>query len=314
MSRRSLQRHVDPDFHSAVLKGLRRRPRHIPCRFLYDHRGAALFDEICRLEEYYPTRTECALLSRHAGDIAQLAGQGRRIVEFGGCSPTKARLLFDATKPRAYLPVDICREALAESAIGLADEMPGLSVQAIHADFTKPFRLPPGDGAVLGFFPGSTIGNMAPRQAIGFLRRTRRLLGRDGSMLVGVDLKKSHERLYAAYNDTRGITSAFILNLIERINRELGGDFDVTGFGHSAIYNAGHGRMELHIVSRRDQVAHAAGQRFIFRRGDAIHAEDSHKYSLGEFQTLARQAGFAPIAAWSDTDGLFSLHYLRPQG
>lgn len=312
MSRRALARPADHDFHTAVLRGLSRRPRRIPCRFLYDRRGAELFEEICRLEEYYPTRTERGLLARYAGDIAKLAGARPRLLEFGGCSPDKARILFDATGPSAYLPVDICREALTASVIDLARERPDLQVKPIHADFTRPFPLPPGDGPLLAFFPGSTIGNMAPRQALRFLAWTRHLLGRDGAMLVGVDLKKAHERLFAAYNDARGVTSAFILNLIERINRELGGDFDLTGYGHSAIYNAGDGRMELHIVSRWDQMVHVLGQTFRFRRGDAIHAEDSHKYSIAEFQALARRAGFSPAAAWSDGEGLFSLHYLRP--
>lgn len=312
MSRRQAPHPSRSEFARAVLGGLSRRPRRIPCRFLYDQRGAELFDEVCTLDEYYLTRTECALLAGHADDIAGLAGVRPRIVEFGGCTPAKARYLFDAAKPAAYLPVDICHEALTESMLHLASDRPGLRVQPIHADFTRPFRLPPGEGPLLGFFPGSTIGNMMPTEAVGFLTRIRRLLGRDGTMLIGVDLKKAPERLFAAYNDARGITSAFILNLIGRINRELGGDFDLTGFAHTALYHAGLGKMELHIVSCRDQVAHVDGHAFRFRRGDAIHAEDSHKYSIAEFQELARRAGFRAEAAWSDGEDLFSLHFLRP--
>jgi len=313
MSRREPDRRPDPEFRSAVLRGLARRPRRIPCRFLYDRRGAELFEEICTLEEYYPTRTECRLLERHASEIAHLAGRHPRLLEFGGCTPAKARYLLDAARPRAYLPVDICRESLAASMVELAQERPELAVLPIHADFTRHFVLPPGDGPLLGFFPGSTIGNMVPAQAVRFLARSRRILGRDGALVVGVDLKKSPDRLFAAYNDARGVTAAFILNLITRINRELGGDFDLGGFGHSALYHAGHGKVELHIVSHRRQIAQAAGRSFAFERGDSIHAEDSHKYSVAEFQHLARHAGFRPQAVWCDPDRLFSLHYLRPE-
>ncbi len=312
MSRRDVVRNGNSEFARAVVSGLSRRPRHIPCRFLYDRRGSELFEQICRLEEYYPTRTECALLARHAGEVAALIGKPPRLVEFGGCTPAKARYLFDAARPRAYLPVDICHEALTESVLQLARERPTLPVTPIHADFTRPFRLPAGDGPVLGFFPGSTIGNMQPAEAVRFLQRIRRLLGRDGALLVGVDLKKADERLFAAYNDASGVTSAFILNLIERINRELHGDFDPAGFAHSALYHAGRGKVEIYIISRREQIARAAGRSFRFHRGDAIHAEDSHKYSVGEFQSLARQAGLQPAAAWCDVDRLFSLHFLRP--
>jgi len=304
-------RRPDPEFRTAVLRGLSRRPRSIPCRFLYDRRGAELFEEICGLDEYYPTRTEIALLHRHAGDIAALVGRHPRILEFGGCTPDKVGPLLDALAPSAYLPVDICADSLAASRVRLAEERPGLTMVPIHADFTRPFTLPAGEGALLGFFPGSTIGNMTPSQAVRFLARLRRLLGGDGALLVGVDLKKPSERLFAAYNDRRGVTAAFILNLIARINRELDGDFDLAGFAHSALYHAGRGRMELHIVSRRRQFAHAAGQNFAFERGDAIHAENSHKYAIGEFQQLARRAGLTPTAAWSDAEGLFSLHLLK---
>ena len=177
MSSRTFARHRDPDFRAAVLHGLARRPRHIPCRFLYDRRGSELFNEICTLDEYYPTRTECGLLARHAGEIAALAGRRPRLVEFGGCSPTKAHFLFDATRPRTYLPVDICCELLTELVLRLARERPDLVVNPIHADFTRPFRLPPGDGPLLGFFPGSTIGNMRPRHAVPIPRPGERPAG-----------------------------------------------------------------------------------------------------------------------------------------
>ncbi len=305
---------MSDSFRVAVLRGLSRRPRRIPSRFLYDRRGAELFEEICGLDEYYPTRTECALLDRHSPEVAVLLERRQpRLVEFGGCSPAKARYLLETTRPRAYLPIDICRDALAAYASDIVRERPGLAVQPIHADFMQPFRLPPGEGPVLGFFPGSTIGNMQPEQAVRFLARIRPLLGEGGAMLVGVDMKKSHERLFAAYNDARGVTSAFILNLVERINRELEGDFDLGGFAHSALYNAGRGRMELHIVSRHRQVVHVAGRPYRFRCGESIHAEDSHKYSVEEFQALAKRAGFRPAAAWCDAEKLFCLHFLRPQ-
>ena len=299
-------------FRRAVLTGLSRRRRRIPCRFLYDHRGAQLFDEICGLAEYYPTRTECRLLADHAGEVAALMSGRPRILEFGGCTPTKASYLFDALFPAAYLPIDICPESLAIARRLLAVERPDLEVVPICADFTRPLRLPAGRGPLLGFFPGSTIGNMSPQQALRFLGLARRMLAGDGGLLIGVDLKKSHDRLYAAYNDPRGVTAAFILNLLDRINSELEGDFDRDSFAHTALYNAGSGRVELHLVSRRRQIARVAGRPFQFRRGDAIHTEDSHKYTIEEFQTLARHAGFRPTAAWCDEERLFSLHFLRP--
>jgi dimethylhistidine N-methyltransferase len=300
----------DPEFRAAILAGLGRRPRRIPCRFLYDRQGSALFEQICGLEEYYLTRTEHALLYRHAGDLRQWIGPRPRILEFGGCTPGKARYLFDALDPTAYLPVDICREALAGSVAVLRRDYPELSVHPIHADFTRPIPVPQGAQPMLGFFPGSTIGNMRPAGAIAFLRRVRRVLGKTGAMLIGVDLKKDPALLHAAYNDSRGITAAFILNLIGRINRELDGDFDLGGYAHAARYNAAAGRVELHIVSLRDQVARAAGAAFHFLAGDRIHTEDSHKYSVEEFQALARRAGFDAAACWRDEDDLFSIHLL----
>ncbi|HLO75905.1 MAG TPA: L-histidine N(alpha)-methyltransferase [Magnetospirillum sp.] len=306
----------DDGFRTAMLQGLSRRPRAIPCKYLYDAEGSALFERITELEEYYPTRTEIALLRGAGPEIAHRVGPGARVVEFGCGSMRKTRLLLAAlTRPAAYVAIDVAREPLLLGARRLAALYPDMAVVPLVADFTQPLTLPPdqataGAAPVLGFFPGSTIGNMRPDEARAFLRRAGRVLGQGGRLLVGVDLIKDQPLLDAAYDDPQGVTAAFIRNLLARANRELGADFDVAGFDHRAWWNAREGRMEIHLVAARRQMAEIDGHRFAFRRGDVIHVEDCYKYSVEQFRWLARQGGFVPEAVWVDPQRLFSLHLL----
>jgi dimethylhistidine N-methyltransferase len=305
----------DPGFRTAVLEGLRRADKRIPCKYLYDARGSMLFERICTLPEYYLTRTEIRLLARHAADIAALVGPRCRIVEFGAGSSRKIRLLLAALdRPAAYLPVDVSRDYLTAQAARLSNDYPHMTVTPVVADFLGDITLPPsgGHGRTLGFFPGSTIGNLPPAEARAFLARSRRLIGDDGLMVVGVDLCKPAALLEPAYDDSAGVTAAFTLNLLARINRELDGGFDLDGFRHSARWDPGRGCVLIHLVSRRDQEVAVAGERVRFHEGERIHIEDSHKYSVAGFHTLARDAGYQPAAVWVDDQRLFSLHGLRP--
>ncbi|MCR6629250.1 MAG: L-histidine N(alpha)-methyltransferase [Magnetospirillum sp.] len=306
-------------FREAVLAGLSVRPRAIPCKYLYDAEGSALFDRITELDEYYPTRTEIALLAASGGAIAERVGPGARVVEFGCGSMRKTRLLLAALSgPSAYVAIDVAREPLLLGARRMAALFPDVAVVPLVADFTRPLALPPdamgGDGPVLGFFPGSTIGNMRPDEARAFLRRAGRVLGPGGRMLVGVDLIKDPRLLDAAYDDAQGVTAAFIRNLLVRANRELGADFDPATFDHRAWWNAREGRVEIHLVAGRRQRVEIAGHRFAFRRGDVIHVEDCYKYSPEQFCWLARLGGFESEAVWIDPDCLFSLHLLVSTG
>jgi L-histidine Nalpha-methyltransferase len=302
-------------FRDAVFAGLGHVPKTLPCKFFYDGRGSALFEEICRVPEYYLTRTEIAILERNAGAIAAEIGPHCRLIEFGSGASIKVRLLLRALEaPAAYVPVDISRGPLREAAAQLAAEFPGLPVIAVCADYTRPFPLPPLPGHVgrrVGFFPGSTIGNFEPDAVVRFLRHCAELLGSESAMLIGVDLKKDAAILNRAYNDAAGLNGAFNLNLLVRINRELGGDIDVDRFAHVAFYNADAGRMELYLESRTAQHATIAGRRFDFAAGERIHTENSYKYGIDEFRALAARAGFRPAETWVDRDALFSVHYLR---
>ncbi len=312
----------DDGFRAAVLEGLSRRPRTVPCKYLYDAEGSALFDRITELEEYYPTRTEIGLLQDYGHDIARRVGPHARVVEFGCGSMRKTRLLLAALdRPAAYVAIDVAREPLLLEARRLAALYPEMSVVPLVADFTRPLVLPPdaatdgaGDGRVLGFFPGSTIGNMRPAEARAFLRRAGRVLGVGGRMLVGVDLVKPQDLLEAAYDDAQGVTAAFTRNLLVRINRELDADFQVDGFDHRARWNAREARVEIALVASRRQTAAIDGHRFAFRRGDLIAVEECYKYGVEQFRWLARMGGFAPEAVWLDRDRLFSLHLLVNTG
>jgi L-histidine Nalpha-methyltransferase len=302
------------EFGKAVLAGLARSPRALPCRYFYDATGSALFEAITELEEYYPTRVETALLETHGPEIASLMGEGRVLVEFGSGSSRKTSLLLAAlNRIELYIPIEIAGDSLAEAAAWLAARHEGLAVRPLVADFTKTRALPVIARArrKLGFFSGSTIGNLSHDEARGFLANAARLLGRGSAFLIGVDLKKDPTILLPAYDDSRGITAAFNLNLLARINRELDGDFDLDRFAHHVLYDASHGRIEMHLKSLGRQVVRVLGQRFSFATGERIHTENSHKYSVDEFQALARSAGWSVVKAWTDDHRLFSLHLLR---
>ena len=305
----------EESFRDAVLSGLSRPKKAIPCKFFYDERGSALFEEICRLPEYYPTRTEIAILEDNAGEIAAQMGSHARIIEFGSGASVKARILLQAIdRPAAYVAVDISREHLREAAASLAEDFPDVAIVAVCADYTGPFALPPlpgRGGTRIGFFPGSTIGNFNPEEAARFLSNCAHILGPGGEMIIGVDLKKETSLLDAAYNDRAGITAAFNLNLFERINRELDGDLDLDRFEHYAFYSEMRGRVEIYIRSLADQRAIIAGRRFSFAAGELIHTEYSYKYAVEEFRALAARAGFRPVDTWTDPGDLFSVHYFR---
>jgi L-histidine Nalpha-methyltransferase len=303
-------------FRDSVLDGLSRPRKSIPCRFLYDERGSDLFEAICETPEYYPTRTEIGILTACADEIAALAGADAQLIEFGSGAGRKVKLVLRAlASPRSYIGIDVSREILLRATDDLALDFPKLRVAAICADFLSPLALPPamvaGEGRRLGFFPGSSIGNFTPREAIGFLANCRGLLGAGGAMLVGVDLKKSEAVLDAAYNDAAGVTASFTLNLLERMNRELGAEFAIERFAHHAKYDPKAGRVAIHIRSRVGQSVRVAGRRFAFAENEGIHTEDSWKYTISDFQNLARDAGYRPAACWTDAERLFSVHYLR---
>jgi dimethylhistidine N-methyltransferase len=307
---------AEESFRDAVLAGLTRRAKSIPCRFLYDERGSALFEEICELPEYYLTRTEMAILGDFAPEMAAHAGRHAQLIEFGSGASRKVRLLLEALEePAAYVAIDISREPLRQAADELAAEFPHVPVVAICADYLQPLRLPSlparGEARRLGFFPGSTIGNFAPEDAVDFLAGCRRVIGPGGALLIGVDLKKEKAVLDAAYNDSAGVTAAFNLNLLERINRELDADFDLGRFEHDAFYNEAAGRIEIYIRSRAGQIVTVAGRAIRFAAGECIHTEDSCKYTIAEFQRLAVRGGFRPRQHWTDRDALFSVHLLE---
>jgi dimethylhistidine N-methyltransferase len=301
------------DFFGEVIDGLRRRPRRIAPKFFYDEEGSRLFEAICATPEYYPTRTEKQLLAEHADDIARLMGRGCLLVEPGSGSSDKVRLLLDALQPRGYLPLDISKDYLVAAATQLSAEYPWLEVHAACVDFTGPIELPfcPPQARRVAFFPGSSIGNFDPDDAVVFLRNIARMVGRDGGLLIGVDLKKPVEILEAAYNDAQGVTAAFNLNLLARINRELGANFDPRRFTHRAFYNAERGRIEMHLVSTTAQRAQIGREKFVFEKGESIHTENSYKYTVAGFHELAARAGFGPRHVWCDTGDLFSIHYLE---
>lgn len=301
------------EFADAVLRGLKQRPRAIPSRFLYDETGSALFEDITRLDEYYPTRTETALLRAHGAEIADCTGPVETLVEFGSGSSRKTRLLIEALPGlRTYVPIDVSESFLADAAERLQRDYAGLTVRPVVGDFTKARDLNGIEAErPLGFFSGSTIGNLTQAEAEDFLGNAGQLLGPGSAFLIGVDLKKSLEILIPAYDDAQGVTAAFSLNLLARINRELGGDFDIGRFAHRALYNSRAGRIEIYLESLADQAVEVLGERFTFAKGERIHTENSHKYSIEGFEGLARRAGWLPAKVWTDAKDLFSLHLLR---
>ena len=300
------------DFRRAVLDGLSRRPRAIPAKFLYDARGSALFDQICELPEYYLTRTETAILRAHAGDIAALAGPDCALIEFGSGSSVKSRLLLDAMRLALYAPIDISREHLDRSITRLRRDYPSLPIQAICTDYMALADLPQLSVSArrIGFFPGSSIGNLEPHEAVAFLLRARALLGDNGALVLGVDLKKDPGRLDAAYNDSAGVTAAFTLNLLRRMNRELQATFDLDSFAHDASYNLAEGRIEIYFRSLAEQTVTVAGQPFAFADGERVHTEYSYKYDVSQLRSMAGQSGFRLDKVWMDPDRMFAVAYL----
>jgi dimethylhistidine N-methyltransferase len=302
------------DFKRDVIAGLSRAQKTLSPKYFYDERGSELFEAICELPEYYPTRTEIALMRDKARDMARLLGPRCVLIEYGSGSGRKTRILVEALAPAAYVPIDIAAAQLGGLSSELARDFPEVAVIAVCADYSRPLAVPGIDrfrrNRRVIYFPGSTIGNFTVPEAISFLRNARSVGRPGGAMLVGVDLKKDPRTLHAAYDDAQGVTAEFNLNLLARIKRELGADIDTRAFRHRAFYNEELGRIEMHLESLRDQQAVIANRTFVFRRGETIHTENSYKYAVGEFQDLARSAGFEPQAVWTDEEKLFSVHYL----
>jgi len=309
--------HDSDEFEVAVLNGFSKPQKRISSKYFYDERGSELFEAICDLDEYYVTRTELALLRRHAGDIANIVGPNSVMIEFGSGASLKERILLDALEdPAAYIPVDISKDHLMAAASALAVDYPDLPVYGVGADYTRSFDLPDiaANGTKFGFFPGSTIGNFVRDEAADFLRKAGKTLGAGSGMVIGVDLKKDPRLLHAAYNDAAGVTAEFNKNLLHRINNELDGDVDIDSFEHLARYDAPGGFVEMRLRSLKDQKVSVAGRSFDFKSGETIHTEYSCKYDIDEFQALAQSAGMTPLRVWTDEDKLFSIHYLVVDG
>jgi dimethylhistidine N-methyltransferase len=296
-----------------VWAGLRKPQKEISPKFFYDARGCGLFDEICRLAEYYPTRAELALMRRHAPAMAGVLGSDCALIEIGCGNGEKTRALLDELRPPVFAAVDIAPEQLAASCNALAQLFPRMRIVALRADFARDIELPAaalGAGRRVLYFPGSTIGNFTPDEARAFLARWAPLLGAGGGALIGVDLKKDHAVLDAAYNDKQGVTAEFNLNVLRHINRELGADFDLAAYRHRARYVAEHGRIEMHLQSLKVQRVTMAGRFLDIRDGETIHTENSYKYGVAEFHDLARDAGFRAQECWTDDENLFAVHFL----
>jgi dimethylhistidine N-methyltransferase len=302
-------------FLEEALRGLEQPRKELPCKYLYDEGGSRLFERICQLDEYYPTRTEISIMEQHAGDMAHALGPSCLLIEYGSGSSAKTRMLLaHLEQPAAYVPVDISREHLLASAASLARQSPTLEVLPVCADFTLKFE-PPAPartaGRVAVYFPGSTIGNFEKARAQELLRGIRSLCGSGGGLLIGADLIKDRAILERAYDDSEGVTAAFNLNLLARMNRELGSDFDVERFSHRAVWNEDHSRVEMHLVSEIEQKVRVDGRAFSFSAGETICTEHSHKYDLEGFASLADAAGFEVLQVWTDQERLFSVQYLR---
>ena len=299
-------------FEIDVIEGLHDIPKHVPAKYFYDAAGSRLFERITELPEYYPTRYELRILRRHAADIANLIPNGAALVEFGSGSSRKARILLKAaaSKLAAYVPVDICGEMIEQEAVELRTDFPQLKVLPVTADICNPFELPAvakAAPALVGFFPGSTIGNFEPHEAAGFLQNAANILGRGSVLIIGFDLIKSADVLNAAYNDAEGVTAQFNLNLLTRINRELGGTFRLDTFEHHAFYNRERHRVEMHLASLKRQKVKVAGDTIDFRAGETIHTENSYKYSVESLSALARGVGWLPEGAWTDSRKYFAM-------
>src|SRR6266550_6070584 len=299
-------------FAGDVIGDLSQFPKRLSPKYFYDAAGSELFEQITVLPEYYPTRTELSILRDRGGEIAAIIPHGAALVEFGAGATTKVRLLLERCEFGGYVPVDISGDFLNAQADGLRKDFPGLDVYPVAADFTAPFALPAAIAEMpkVGFFPGSTLGNFEPHEACAFLRSARDILGSGAQMVIGVDLEKDERVLYEAYNDAAGVTARFNLNVLERINRELGGNFDLSGFRHRSIYNRDRHRIEMHLISRKAQSVRVLGHHFSFRPGESIHTENSYKYSLERFTALARGSGWKVRESWTDKARMFSVHAL----
>jgi dimethylhistidine N-methyltransferase len=300
---------ADPAFRRDVLAGLAAPIPAVPARWLYDRAGSELFDQITRLPSYYPTKTETALLQAVIREIADRVPKRSAVVEFGAGSQTKTPMLLQAIEPTAYVPVDISGDYLDHRAQAIATRFPGVAVHPVTADFVHAFELPASiaDMPKLGFFPGSTIGNFVPRSATDLLRHFRSLLGDGALLLIGMDRMKPVERLVAAYDDADGVTARFNLNLLERINRELGGNIPIAAFRHEARWNDILSRIEMHLVAIRNVQFSVDGHQFAFREGSSIHTENSHKYGQRGARLLLLAGGWTPIAEWTDAAGDFAI-------
>lgn len=304
-----------PGYIDEVVEGLSAAEKTLPCKLFYDERGSGLFDQICELDEYYVTRTENALMDRYAGEMAEAIGPECLLIEYGAGSSTKIRSLLDhLNDPAGFVPIDISGEHLVRAADELKLRYPEVEINPVVADFTAAFDVPtpliePSRKVI--YFPGSTIGNFAPEDASRLLKGMAERVGPGGGLLVGVDLDKSPDVLHAAYNDRKGVTAAFNLNLLVRLNREAGADFNLSCFSHRAAYNAEAHRIEMRLYSDRKQSAEIAGHRFDFDTGESILTEYSHKYTVESFGRIAGEAGFKTRQVWTDADGLFSVQYLE---
>lgn len=313
------------DFHPAskdmladVLSGLKAENKWLSSLYFYDARGSQLFDEICELPEYYPTRTELAIMEANIGAMSELLGTHVMLVEFGSGSSLKTRILLEHMDDlAAYVPVEISRDHLMQSAQNLHEQFPDIEILPVCADFTQDFGLPEPErrpSRNIVYFPGSTIGNFDPDDALDLLKRMAKIAGDGGGVLIGVDLEKDRGTLERAYNDAAGVTAQFNLNILERLNRELGADFTLDGFSHKAVWNEARHRIEMHLESRKDQVAHIRDHEIRFREGETIHTESSYKFTLPRFERLAAQAGLTVDRVWTDRDSLFSVQFLSVAG
>ena len=300
-------------FRADVLAGMRQHQKVIPARWFYDRRGSELFEEITRLPEYYPTRAEVEILGNQCGEIGAAVGEGRAVAEFGAGSATKTPLLLDCIAPAVYVPIDISGAFLREACKPLARRYPDLPIVPVEGDFTHPLRLPREvEGRpLLGFFPGSTIGNLAPAQAVDLLRAMRATLGDDSLLLIGMDMIKDSRILLDAYDDGAGTTAAFNLNLAERINRELGGDIPVGDLRHKVVWNAARARIEMHLEARRDIAFQICAQHFSMRAGETIHTENSHKYDLTSATQILLAGHWTPFAHFYDSARRFMVLLAR---
>jgi dimethylhistidine N-methyltransferase len=306
------------DMLEIVQRGLRATPKRLPSWLFYDERGSALFEQICEQPEYYLTRSEIALMNEHAADIAHALGGDVRLVEYGSGNAVKTHILLEhLAAPVAYVPVEISPEPLRLSVERMGEQFPELPMQPLCADFTKALRLPippRQPRRTVLYFPGSTIGNFELSDAVKLLRKMRNEMGDNGGLLVGADLKKDVATIEAAYNDRAGVTADFTLNMLARLNREIGSDFELGQFRHRAHYNPMAGRIETHIVSCREQQVRVGRQQVRFREDEAMQVEYSCKYSLEDFAAIATKAGLEVLRVWTDPDGLFSLQYLVRAG